>query len=122
MSHISQNATISLYLYQFNSDLYETLNLTFWGPKWLNQLILVIPSILLVPSGRLWSPCRTLLCLYLCQINLDLRETQNFSFWGPNWLTQLILAIPSVLSVPSGKPFYVYITSKSTWIFMKLKT
>merc|ERR1712082_584473 len=100
--HRSKNASISLYLCQFNSDLYETLNLTLWGPNWLIQLILAIPSVLLVPSGPLWSPSRTLLCLYLCQINSDLYETLILTIWGPNWLIQLILAIPSVLFVPSG--------------------
>merc|ERR1712082_85227 len=99
--HLSKNASVSLYLCQFNSGLYETLNLSSWGLNWLIQLILSIPSVLLVPSGPLYSPSRTLLCLYLCQINLDLYETLNLTFWGPNWLIQLILAIPSVLLVPS---------------------
>ena len=65
--------------------------------------------------------------LYLCQFNLDLYETLNLSFWGPNWLIPLILAIPSGLSAPlepSGTPLdplYPYISAKSTQIFMKLE-
>ena len=73
----------------------------FWGPNWLIQLILSIPSVLSVASEPIYSPSRALLCLYLCQFNLDLYETYNLSFRSRNWLIQLILAIPSVLSVPS---------------------
>ncbi len=102
LCHLSKNASVSLYLCQFNSDLYETLNLSSWGLNWLIQLILAIPSVLLVPSGRLYSPSRTLLCLYLRQINTDLYETLNLTVGGPNWLIRLILAIPSDSLVPSS--------------------
>ncbi len=43
-------------------------NVTVWGPNWLIQLILDIPSVLLVPFGPLWfkwSPWQLLSTLYL---------------------------------------------------------
>ena len=55
--------SIFLYLCQINSDLYETWNLSFWGPNWLIPLILAIPSVLSAPSGTLWSPSRALYIL-----------------------------------------------------------
>ena len=39
-------------------------------------------------------------CLYI--FNLDLYETWNLSFLGPNWLIQFTLSLPSVWSVPPG--------------------
>ena len=52
--------SISLYLCQIISDLYETWNLSFYGPNWLIPLILSIPSVLSAPSGTLWSPLEPL--------------------------------------------------------------
>jgi len=60
------------------------------------------PSVLSAPFEPSGAPLEASISLYLCQINSDLYETWNLSFWGPNWLIPLILAIPSVLSAPSG--------------------
>ena len=56
----------------------------------------------------------------------DLYEIWNWSFWGPNWLIPLILAIPSVLSAPSGtlRSFFIPINQPNQLRFqwnLKLK-
>ena len=71
-------------------------------PYSLTPCLLSWPSLLfyqcpLEPSGAFLEPS---ISLYLCQINLDLYETWNLSFWGPNLLIQFILSILSVLSLP----------------------
>ena len=66
--------------------------------------------------------------LYLCQINLDLYETLNLRFLGPNWMTPLILTIPCSISAlwnplePLYSPLYPYISAKTTWVSMRLKS
>ena len=51
----------------------------------------------LEPSGAPLEPSNP----YICQINLDFYENWTITFWGPNWLIPLIMAIPTALSAPS---------------------
>ena len=67
LSGASLEPSIFLYLCQINLDLYETWNLSFWGPNWLIQFILPIPHVLSVPCGTLYEPPTALFCLYFCQ-------------------------------------------------------
>jgi len=75
------------------------------------------------PGHPLWSispsgaPLEPSISLYLCQMNSDLHETWNLSLWGPNWLIPLILAIPSVLSAPSGT---LWSPSRALYILISL--
>ena len=89
---------ISLYLCQFNLDLYETLNIS--------------------------SPI-FMISLYICQFNLNLYETFNFGFWGTNQQSQLgVVPVGTLRQLLSllKEPFGVapYISANSTQIFMKL--
>ena len=59
----------------FCSVIYETSNLSFWGPNWLNPLILAIPSGLSAPLKPSGAPLETSISIYLCQINQNLYET-----------------------------------------------
>ena len=78
----------SLYLCQFNSDLYETLNLAPGVPTSYPALYIQLE----IPKKS--TPCLKgailVSSLYLCQFNSDLYETLNLSSWGTNQLSQLL--------------------------------
>ena len=81
-------------------------------------LILAITSVLSTSTGTLWKSLDPSISLELSQINMDLYETWNLSFWGPIWLIPLILAIPSVLSMPPGtlwSHLYPYTSAKAKY-------
>ena len=62
----------SLYLCQFNLDIYETLNLSFSATNQLSKLVYLqfgVTTKCLIESILVTS-------LYLCQFNLDLYETR----------------------------------------------
>lgn len=68
-------------------------------------------------------------CLYSCQMNSDLYETGNISFWGLNWLFPHILVIPFVLSGPfralysPSKVLYIPINlPNELWSFLTLNS
>ena len=77
----------SIYLSQFNSDLYETLNLTSSVTNYVE-----IPTCIYVNLGRLSNGYNEILgtlnypkkSIYLSQFNSDLYETLNLSSCGTN--------------------------------------
>ena len=68
------NASISLYLCQFNPDLYATLNLSSCATNLYPQIVYLqcLEGVILF------------IFLYLCQFNLDPYETFNLSFCATN--------------------------------------
>ena len=113
---ICSGCSCTLYLCQINSDLYETLNTSFWGPNWLIPLILTIPVVLSIPSGTLWSPSGA---LYI-PVSLP---NQPGSLWdlklkllGSNLVDPIYFAHPLCLQVPYGTlhkspytPLFLYV-------------
>ena len=78
--HITQNTFISLYLCQFNSDLYETLNLSSCAINQWSQLVYL--------QFGVTTPCLKvailLTSLYHCRMNSDLYESLNLSSCATN--------------------------------------
>ena len=82
---------------------------------------------IVTPSLNQWGrfiKC-LLICLYLCQINSNLYETFNRSFWRPNWSSQVFLSRVPTLNgyfrswgIPKFALF-PYISANWTQIFTK---
>ena len=77
---------LSLYFCQINSDFYETLCLSSWGPNLSSQVVYSRFS----TQNDLGNVPIFMLFLYICQINSDLYETLNLSSWGTNLSSKVV--------------------------------